>query len=110
MKLLNPNQALVEREKIVDYLLNPAHPDNGGKAAFFIALGFGRENWQTLATAFGKLADNGLVVKSLETAHGHKYILDGRIEAPGGKTAEVRTVWIVDRGLDRPRLVTAYPQ
>ena len=50
------------------------------------------------------------VVKSMETTHGHKYILDGRIEAPGGKTAQVRTVWIVDRGLARPRLVTAYPQ
>jgi hypothetical protein len=48
-----------------------------------------------------------MVVKSMETTHGHKYILDGRIEAPGGKTAQVRTVWIVDRGLARPRLITA---
>ena len=34
----------------------------------------------------------------------------GRIETPSGKTPLVRTVWIVDRGFDAPRLVTAYPQ
>ena len=32
MKLPNAENAVVEREKIADYLLNPAHPDNGGKA------------------------------------------------------------------------------
>jgi hypothetical protein len=40
----------------------------------------------------------------------HKYFLDGQIETPNGKTPLVRTVWIVDLGLDTPRLVTAYPQ
>ena len=35
MKLPNAEKAVVEREKLADYLLNAAHPDNGGKAAFF---------------------------------------------------------------------------
>jgi hypothetical protein len=46
----------------------------------------------------------------METVHGIKYVLDGGMETPGGKTPVVRTIWIVDRGLDRPRLVTAYPR
>ena len=29
-KLPHAEKATVEREKIVDYLLNPAHPDNAG--------------------------------------------------------------------------------
>jgi len=37
MNLPNAGEAVVEREKIVGYLLNPAHPDNGGKAEFFYA-------------------------------------------------------------------------
>jgi len=49
MKLPSAHLALVDPEKIVDYLLNPAHPDNGGKAAFFVALGFSRDQWQPLA-------------------------------------------------------------
>ncbi|HWH91799.1 MAG TPA: hypothetical protein VNV64_08385 [Candidatus Binatia bacterium] len=40
MKLPNADAAVVAQEKIRDYLLNAAHPDNGGKAAFFVALGF----------------------------------------------------------------------
>jgi hypothetical protein len=35
VKLRNAHLAIVERSKIVDYLLNSAHPDNGGKALFF---------------------------------------------------------------------------
>jgi len=37
MKLPNAEQAVIEQEKITDYPLNPAHPDNGGKAAFSCA-------------------------------------------------------------------------
>jgi hypothetical protein len=51
MKLPNALSALGEREKITEYLLNPAHPDNGGKAPFFTALGFERENWGLFADA-----------------------------------------------------------
>jgi hypothetical protein len=109
MKLPNPHLAVVEQEKIVSYLLNPAHPDNGGKAAFFTALGFRRGDWQTLADGLRKLAATADVIKSVESPHGRKYVVRGRIESPIGKTPVVSTVWIVDRGLDKPRLVTAYP-
>ena len=47
--------------------------------------------------------------KKLESPHGLKYVLDGRIETLGDRSAPVRTIWIVDRGLEIPRLVTAYP-
>ncbi|HEV7374892.1 MAG TPA: hypothetical protein VGN95_09260 [Pyrinomonadaceae bacterium] len=43
------------------------------------------------------------------TVHGKKYIIDDMIEMPSGKSPVVRTVWIIDRGEDAPRLVTAYP-
>ena len=109
MKLPNAQFAVLEPEKLVDYLLNPAHPDNGGKALFFLGLGFQRDEWRPLAAAFRKVAEAQPVAKSMASPHGRKYIVDGRIETPGGKTPLVRTVWIVDRGFDTPRLVTAYP-
>jgi hypothetical protein len=110
MKLPHADLVIVEEAKIVDYLLNPAHPDNGGKAAFFLALGFSREDWQALAAAFRAMAENVSVATSMASPHGQKYIVEGNIETPSGKTPRVRTVWIVDRGLDTPRLVTAYPR
>lgn len=105
----NSHLALIEREKITDYLLNPEHPDNGGKAAFFAALGFSSDRWETLAEALRKLTLTAPVSGEMETVHGIKYIVDGQIKGPLGKTASVRTIWIVDAESSFPRLVTAYP-
>ncbi len=110
MMLPNAHLALVGAEKITEYLLNPAHPDNGGKAQFFSDLGFQREHGETLAAAFRKLALTAPVAKSLESSHGRKYIVDGEIETLCGKTPVVRSIWIIVRGLNCPRLVTAYPR
>jgi hypothetical protein len=106
----NAERAVVEREKIVDYLLNPKHPDNGGKAAFFLGFGYNQHEWAALAAALCRLAVATEPAQSVETVHGIKYVLDGRLETPTGKAPMVRTIWIVDRGFDRPRLVTAYPR
>lgn len=110
MKLPNAGKALVEREKIADYLLNPAHPDNGGKAEFFTKLGFQRKEWEILATALRTLARTSDVTSHAESPHGRKYVIVGRIESPVGKSVAVKTIWIVDKGWAVARLVTAYPR
>jgi hypothetical protein len=109
MKLPHANRAVVERGKIVDYLLNAAHPDNGGKAKFFAGLGFRRDNWKELAEAFVKVATESAVASTEESPHGRKYVIIANAKSLVGKAAIVQTIWIVDRGFDMPRLVTAYP-
>lgn len=109
MKLPNAHLAQVDKEKITDYLLNPAHPANGGKANFFLGFGFKRSDWRTLAIAFLELAVKTEILKITVSSHGDKYVLDGRIDTPSGKRPSVRTIWIIDQGLSKPRLVTAYP-
>jgi hypothetical protein len=109
MQLPDPDDAAVERDKILSYLLNAGHPDNGGKARFFEGLGFQHDRWETLAAAFRNLAHEATVTQSLESPHGQKYVIVGKIESPSGRVAMVQTVWIVERGADMPRLVTAYP-
>ena len=109
MRLPNADLADVDRAKITEYLLNPEHPDNGGKAAFFVALDLSRSDWEMLANALRRLALTADVTESMETVHGKKYIVDGELENPAGKEAWVRSIWIIDAGTDFPRLVTAYP-
>jgi hypothetical protein len=84
MKLPNAHLAIVEEEKITEYLLNSAHPDNGGKAAFFHRLGFHGGDWATFAGALRGLADTGEVTKNVESVHGPKYIVDGRLDTRAG--------------------------
>jgi hypothetical protein len=51
VKLPNPDKLIVEREKIVDYLLNPAHRYGASKGRFFATFGFSADKWQELAAA-----------------------------------------------------------
>lgn len=87
-----------------------AHPDGFGKATFFTAVGFQPEAWESLAEAFRQLARNSPVTKSMTSVHGQKYIVDGTVLTPKGQVVIVRTIWIVEKGENRPRLVTAYPR
>ena len=109
MQLPNVDRAIVSRVKIVDYLLNPLHPEGAGKATFFGSLGFTTDNWQLLAEALKNVASQSEVAFSVESAHGQKYIIEGEIDTPSGRRSFVRTVWIIDIDNSAPRLVTAYP-
>jgi len=111
VKLPNAHLAIVDRSKVLDYLLNEAHPDNGGKARFFGLLGYSREDPERLMQALREVAEHGEVVSSAESAHGQKYAVDGRLSGHTQESRQwsIRTVWIIDRREDAPRLVTAYP-
>ena len=111
VKLRNAHLAVVDRGKIVDYLLHEAHPDNGGKARFFTSLGFSRDDPERLVMALRDVAEHGDVVKSAESVHGEKYVVEGSLSrhTQESRRGRVRTVWIIDHGGDAPRLVTAYP-
>jgi hypothetical protein len=106
----NAHLAVVDRAKVVEYLLNPAHPDNGGKAAFFTGQGFAIDRWQVLAAALQQLAVDTQSAPMVATIHGTKYIVDGPLTTPAGARPIVRSVWIIDTDAENPRLVTAYPQ
>jgi hypothetical protein len=110
MDLPNEDRAIVEVEKVRDYLLSKSHPEGHGKAEFFAAKGFCQERWHELAEALKQVAHENAVTKHMNSPHGQKYIVDGILRAPTGLTALVRTIWIVDTGGESPRLVTAYPK
>ena len=58
----------------------------------------------------GPVAEGAEATGVMESPHGTKYVIVGPIQSPSGKTALVQTVWIVDKGMDAARLVTAYPR
>ncbi len=65
---------------------------------------------KTAAKALQMAATRAETTQSMESPHGRKYVIVGQIESPGGKSAMVQTIWIVDTGLEVARLVTAYPR
>jgi hypothetical protein len=109
MRLPNAAKAVVEREKIEDYLLNPAHRFGASKARFFTHFGFRVKAWEELAQALRKHGEAHDVARTRATGFGPRYEVEGTLECPGGRRPRVRTVWQMDEGAVAPRLITAYP-
>lgn len=109
MKLPAANKLVVEREKIVDYLLNPVHRFGASKARFFTHFGFRMAAWEELAEALREHGRTHEVTKTRETGFGPRYEVEGKLNCPNGRHPRVRSVWQLDKGAVAPRLLTAYP-
>ena len=109
MKLPNVEAAVVSDDKMTGYLLSPTHRDGRHKAAFFLGFGFTGDAGQTLAAALLKHAAEHEVAKVENTPFGTRYVVEGTIETPYGRTPSIRSVWFLETSQVVPRFVTAYP-
>src|SRR5712691_3231407 len=73
----------------------------------FSSARFHRAEPETLLKALQDLARQTEVAQTAASPHGRKYVVIGQIKSPAGKMANVRTIWIIDKGWDVTRLVTA---
>ena len=103
MKLPNADKLVVEREKIADCLLNPAHCFGASKAQFFTHFGFRLAAWEQLALALREHGRKYEVTKTRETGFGPRYEVEGRLPCPNDRLPLVRTVWQLDEGAVAPR-------
>jgi len=109
MKLPNADKATLPEQKITRYLLNPAHPAGGSKAAFFLRFGFTVAEWRRLAEALLRHARENDVVATEQTPHGIRYVVDGLLTAPDGTRLNIRSAWYMNPDGDAPRFVSAHP-
>ncbi len=109
MRLPHAELAEVNPTKVGAYLLSETHPVGKSKARFFREAGFDESTIDLLSRGLLQIARTQEIVETSATVHGVKYILEGELEAPTGRRLRLRTVWIVDRGHEHPRFVTAYP-
>ena len=100
--------AVVADAKITDYLLNDAHPNNGGKAKFFMALGFTPANWQELKNALLDHPRNNPYVSTTTTPYGEKYEVQCSLLTPNIRNPCVRSFWIVLAANPSPQFITGY--
>jgi len=107
MKLPIQDKLVVERDKIADYLLTPAHRYGASKARFFAVFGFRLEEWEQLAEALREHGRTHDVARMRETGFGPRYIVEGQLNTPSGRRPRVRSVWQMDEGAIAPRLITA---
>jgi hypothetical protein len=110
MKLPNLETAVVPPAKITDYLLSETHPDGRHKARFFPGFGFSFDNRQALEHAVRQHISDHEVAKVEPSAFGARYVVEGIMTAPDGRSPLVRTVWFIRHEGESPQFVTAYPR
>lgn len=109
MNLPAVERAAVDEAKVRDYLLSDSHPVGRFKAAFFRSLGYSAADWQRLSADLRHHARTNPAVATRNNEYGQTFEVRGRLEGPAGRLVMVRAVWIVRRGEDVPRFVTAFP-
>ena len=96
---------IIQKEKILDYLLSPVHSKGQGKAEFFGSLGYHQLLWRTLEHDIRNLAPDNLI-EAGANEYGVKFIAKGIIVGPNGKSARILTVWMVYFGDDVLKFIT----
>ncbi len=109
MKLPNLPEAVAPQTKLVEYLLSPSHPYGRHKAAFFAGFGFRPDSPEALASALLEHATRHEIAAVEHTHFGTRYVIEGPLPTPDGRTPLVRVVWFIRNGEVIPKLATAYP-
>lgn len=110
LKLPHAELARIDTEKLRDYLLSPSHPIGRFKAPVFQALGYTQDRWEQLSVDLRQQHVSSDVDDVVETAHGTTYIIRGNLKGPNGRSFPMMSIWIVLKGEEFPRFVTAYPE
>ena len=110
LSLPNSGRAVVDAAKVRDYLLSETHPVGRFKAAFFANLGYSADHWELLCDDLLALGRAGPAAPGKPSAFGRTFEVDGILIGPSGRSAGVKTVWIVRANEDLPRFVTAFPR
>ena len=77
MKLPNADRAVVDIAKLVDYSLNPNHPEGKHKArAFEEKLGIGQDDAEFLRQAIQEAISKSDAVEQKPTPYGRRFVVD----------------------------------
>jgi hypothetical protein len=101
------SKIIVEEKKVIEYLLNVAHPDGFSKARFFIKCGFRPNNGKDFIKSVIDHAQIAREVSQVETRFGTKKILEGYLQTPLKGEVMIRSIWILVS--KSPMLVILYP-
>lgn len=106
--LPHADQAVVNRAKLRDYSLNPAHPAGMHKARVFVAaLGVTVNEVDDLREAILSAALREPATLGRLDQYGQRYVVDFLMHH-GERQAVVRSTWIIRAGEDIPRLTSCH--
>lgn len=110
MKLPNADNAIIAADKLREYLLNFQHRRGSNKARVLTAMGYDQNNWSKLEADVRRDLLPQDVREEVNSDYGQRYEIVAPLTGPNGRIVVFRSIWQIDIGTDRPRLITMYPE
>ena len=110
MKIPKADKAVIAKDKLCEYLLNPVHRRGSSKAKLLLSMGYSADDWQRLET---DLRVHHLVADvdcETDSDYGKRYEIVAPLLDENGGQVLFRSIWQTDIGTDFPRLITMYPE
>ncbi len=109
MRVPYAENARIDIRKLKDYVLNPDHENGKHKAVLWkSALNITAEEAEELVVILLEAARTNEAKVGRFDAYGQRYTVDFLLEWKG-KSAIIRSGWIIAHGSNIPRLTTAFP-
>jgi hypothetical protein len=108
MLVPNTERAIVDIRKLRDYCLNPLHDEGKHKARLFAAIGITVNEAKELQTILLQVIKTAEARLGRRDSYGQRYIVDFPLNWRGKETL-IRSGWIIEHGMETPRLTTCYP-
>ena len=108
MLVPNAEHAVVDIRKLRDYCLNPLHDEGKHKARLFAAIGITVNEAEELQTILLQVVKTSETRLGRRDSYGQRYIVDFPFNWRGKETM-IRSGWIIEHGMETPRLTTCYP-
>ena len=108
--LPNVEKVTVDTRKVTEYALNPNNTSGGANKArvFESVLGYNQSNSNHLMQQIQNKLPTSKAILGKADKYGRRFTVDIPITGPNGKTAIVRTGWILEPGSDVPRMTTIF--
>ena len=108
MPIPKAERAVVDIRKLREYCLNPLHDEGKHKARLFAAVGITANDAEELRDTLLQVVKLHEAQLGRRDTYGQRYIIDFPREWRGKQTL-IRSGWIIEHGMDIPRLTTCYP-
>ena len=108
MLVPNAEHALVDIRKLRDYCLNPRHDEGKHKARLFAAIGITANDAEELRRILLQIIQTTEARLGRRDGYGQRYVVDFPLNWHGKETI-MRSGWIIEHGMETPRLTTCYP-
>jgi len=108
MLVPNAERAVVDIRKLRDYCLNPLHDEGKHKARLFTAIGITANEAEELQRILLQTIKTTEARLGRRDDYGQRYVVDFPLNWYG-KEAIIRSGWIIEHGMETPRLTTCYP-